>query len=339
MGNGAMTRVVLHIGMHKTASTYIQKRLQANQSLLRQHSIRFEDDSKNQLKIAARRSDFKPWKTRLKQARERGADLLISNEVLSHLLAHPRSERPEECIGDWLVRQFQRRGCAVTLVAFLRDQPSYLNSHYAQQIRNFSLHCSFEAYAEAVMNNLHSRGQCDPERLFGWIRHHSTIKAHFLPYNGNRRSDPFLQLIEILDRPISAHWRPIAPKNSQYGRLAVATSIRVQEDLKKRSIRLSSKPSRRAATHALLRRSRRYRWARDRFNGLTPDLYQRIRDHYQPMNDRFAQAVWGVASWAELFPADPPSAQAPLGRWSRWRVEWESRDLVRRLTATQQKAR
>jgi hypothetical protein len=82
-----MTRVVLHIGMHKTASTYIQKRLQANQPLLRQHSIRFEDDSKNQLKIAARRSDFKPWKTRLKQARKQGADLLISNEVLSHLLA------------------------------------------------------------------------------------------------------------------------------------------------------------------------------------------------------------------------------------------------------------
>ena len=332
-----MTRVVLHIGMHKTASTYIQKRLQANQPLLRQHSIRFEDDSKNQLKIAARRSDFKPWKTRLKQARKQGADLLISNEVLSHLLAHPRDERPEESIGDWLVRQFQRRGCAITLVAFLRDQPSYLNSHYAQQIRNFSLHCPFEAYAEAVMNNRHSRGQCDPERLFGWIRHHSNLKAHFLPYNGHRRNDPFLQLIEILDRPITANWRTIAPKNSQYGRLAVATSIRVQESLQAQGIRLSSKPARRAASHALLRRSRRYRWARDRFNGLTPELYQRIRDHYRPMNDRFAQASWGVASWAELFPADPPSTQEELGMWSRWRVEWESRELVRRLTAMQQK--
>ena len=48
-----MTRVVLHIGMHKTASTYIQKRLDANQHLLKQHAIRFDDDSKNQLKIAA----------------------------------------------------------------------------------------------------------------------------------------------------------------------------------------------------------------------------------------------------------------------------------------------
>ena len=337
MGNGAMTRVVLHIGMHKTASTYIQKRLQANQPLLRQHSIRFEDDSKNRLKIAARRSDFKPWKTRLKQARERGADLLISNEVLSHLLAQPRDAQPGECIGDWLVRQFQRRGCTVTLVAFLRDQPGYLNSHYAQHIRNFSLHCGFEAYAEAVMNHRHPRGQCDPERLFGWIRHHSTLRAHFLPYGGRGRDDPFLQLIDILGAPAAANWQPIAPENSQSGRLAVATSIRVQEQLQARGIRLSSKPARRAATHALLRRSRRYGWARDRFNGLTPELYQRIRDHYQPMNDRFAQAVWGVVNWAELFPADPPSAQAPLGTWQRWRVAWESRDLVRRLMAMQQK--
>ena len=215
MGNEAMTRVVLHIGMHKTASTYIQKRLQANQPLLRQHGIRFDDDSKNRLKIAARRSDFKPWKTRLKQARDRNADLLISNEVLSHLLAQPRYERPEECIGDWLVRQFQRHGCEITLVAFLRDQPGYLNSHYAQHIRNFALHCPFEAYAEAVMNHRHPRGQCDPERLFGWIRHHAQLEARFLPYGGHCSGDPFLQLIAIVGGPAAADWQPIAPENSQ----------------------------------------------------------------------------------------------------------------------------
>ena len=113
-----MTRVVLHIGMHKTASTYIQKRLDANQTLLKQHGIRFDDDSKNQLKHAARRNNFRPWNVRLKQARKRNADLLMSNEVLSHLLAEPCSKRAGDCIGDWLIRQFQRRDCRITLVAF-----------------------------------------------------------------------------------------------------------------------------------------------------------------------------------------------------------------------------
>ena len=135
-----MTRVVLHIGMHKTASTYIQKRLDANQTLLKQHGIRFDDDSKNQLKHAARRNNFRPWNVRLKQARKRNADLLMSNEVLSHLLAEPCSKRAE-LHRRWLIRQFQRRDRRITLVAFVRDQPGFLNSH-AQHIRNFSLRCS-----------------------------------------------------------------------------------------------------------------------------------------------------------------------------------------------------
>ena len=44
-----MTQVVLHIGMHKTGSTAIQKRLEANAELLDRHGISFDDDSKNQL--------------------------------------------------------------------------------------------------------------------------------------------------------------------------------------------------------------------------------------------------------------------------------------------------
>ena len=89
MGNEAMTRVVLHIGMHKTASTYIQKRLQANQPLLRQHGIRFDDDSKNRLKIAARRSDFKPW-SRPRQC-TRSVQRCSSESVQLHL-------RPQWCV-------------------------------------------------------------------------------------------------------------------------------------------------------------------------------------------------------------------------------------------------
>ena len=116
------------------------------------------------------------------------------------------------------------------LVAFLRDQ-RYLNSHYAQQIR--ISHCT-------AVRGL--RRGSDEQLAFPWaVRpgtslqldpHHSTIKAHFLPYNGNRRSDPFLQLIEILDRPICA-LAPDHPEEFPVRRLAVATSIRVQEDLKK----------------------------------------------------------------------------------------------------------
>ena len=331
-----MTRVVLHIGMHKTASTYIQKRLEANQALLRQHAIRFEDDSKNTLKIATRRNDFRPWNARLKQARALNADLLISQEALSHVLAEPSSKLPQDCNGDWLIRQLQRRDCSITLIAFLRDQPGFLNSHYAQHIRNFALRCSFEAYAESVMDHRHTRGECDPERLFGWIQRHSSVETRFLPYSGRSGDDPFDQVLQSLGDAASALWQPMRPENSQAGRMAVAASIRVQERLEAKGIHLASKTARRAATHALLRRSRRFHWSRDRFNGLTPALYKRIREHYSAANERFAQKVWGT-SWASLFPQDSPAPQAPMSPWQRWRVEWESLDLAFRLASRNQR--
>jgi len=116
-----MTQVVLHIGMHKTGSTAIQKRLEANAELLDRLGISFDDDSKNQLKSAAKKRDFKPWRQKLRQARKRNnSTLLISNEVLSHLLA-PEPNQPGDCHGTWLTEAFLNKGCSVTLVAFIRD--------------------------------------------------------------------------------------------------------------------------------------------------------------------------------------------------------------------------
>ena len=85
-----MTQVILHIGMHKTGSTAIQKRLVVNGSLLDRYRISFDDDSKNHLKSAVRKKDFNPWLQKLRRARRNNSTLLISNEVLSHLLIPSR---------------------------------------------------------------------------------------------------------------------------------------------------------------------------------------------------------------------------------------------------------
>ena len=115
-----MTQVVLHIGMHKTGSTAIQKRLEANAELLDCHGISFDDNSKNQLKSAAKKRDFKPWSQKLKRARKHNNTLLISNEVLSHLLA-PAPNQPGACLGSWLTEAFLNEGCSVTLIAHPRS--------------------------------------------------------------------------------------------------------------------------------------------------------------------------------------------------------------------------
>ena len=69
--------------------------------------------------------------------------LLISNEVLSHLLSL-QPNQPGECLGTWLTEAFLDEGCRVSLIGFIRDQPSYLNSEYTQQVKQFGLNCSFQ---------------------------------------------------------------------------------------------------------------------------------------------------------------------------------------------------
>ena len=125
-----------------------------------------EDDSKNQLRSAARKKDFGPWRQMLRRARSNNSTLLIPNEVVSHLLV-PQPNQPGECLGTWLTEAFLNEGCSVSLIGFIRDQPSCLNSQHTQHVKKFGLDCSFQTYARRVMNHTKTRGECDPSRLFG----------------------------------------------------------------------------------------------------------------------------------------------------------------------------
>ena len=327
-----MTQVVLHIGMHKTGSTAIQKRLEANAELLDRHGISFDDDSKNQLKSAAKKRDFKPWRRKLQAARKRHhRTLLISNEVLSHLLS-PQPIQSDACLGTWLAEAFLNEGCGVTLIAFIRDQPSYLNSQYTQHVKKFGLDCSFETYARQMMEHIKARGECDPWRLFGWILNDPRLMAHLLPYGGSKATDPFQQLLGLIDTASNnIAWRDIDRVNEQPGRLAIATALAVQHQRTRQGRPLTERRERKRAFRLLKAAGRRYGWPKNRFNGLTPSLYREIRAHYRTGNDAFAQQVWGAADWASLFPDEPPAEQAELPWHQRWLVGWESRRICRAL--------
>ena len=325
-----MTQVVLHIGMHKTGSTAIQKRLEANGPLLHRYRISFDDDSKNQLKSAAKKRDFQPWRQKLKRARQRNSTLLISNEVLSHLLA-PEPNQSGECLGSWLTEAFLNEGCSVTLIAFIRDQPSYLNSQYTQHVKKFRLNCDFETYARRMMDHIQARGECDPLRLFGWILRDPRLTAHFLPYGGSKAKDPFHQLVSHISGPRDAPWLEIARVNEQPGRLAIETALAVQNQSARQGSPLTGRRERKRALRLLQATANRHGWPKNRFNGLTPALYREVREHYRSGNDLFAQQVWGVTDWATLFPEEPLTALPPLLLHQRWRVGWESRRICRVL--------
>ena len=72
-------------------------------------------------------------------------------------------------------------------------------------------------------------------------------------------------------------------------------------------------------------------WSRERFNGLTPMMYQTIRSHYREANDSFARAVWGAESWSDLFTERVPEKVPPLNSWQLWLVKQNAEYLVRKF--------
>ena len=174
-------RLILHIGMHKTASTTIQKRLKGNNQRLEEFGFRYAAKERKTLLKAVQTKNFKPWRELLREAETQGMTPIVSHEAFSHVLCRPQSSGKPACIGDWLLKKLSQTGGSVTVIGFLRDQPSYLNSHYTQHVKRFATAQSLEAYAEKAMRPSIGKRSCDPEQLFGWLAQHPSIHAVSFP--------------------------------------------------------------------------------------------------------------------------------------------------------------
>ena len=104
-------RLILHVGMHKTASTTIQKRLEANNLLLQEHGYIFISKQRKPLFKAACRGDFKPWLELIQATEPMGLAPIVSHEAFSHVLcrSNPAVE-PAPCSGDWLLNKLADAG-------------------------------------------------------------------------------------------------------------------------------------------------------------------------------------------------------------------------------------
>ena len=172
-------RLILHIGMHKTASTTIQKRLKANKQTLEEFGYRYVSKKRKGLLKDVQENNFKPWRELIRKAETQGMTPIVSHEAFSHVLCRPRSSKKPACIGDWLLRKLSQTGVKVTVIGFVRDQPSYLNSHYTQHVKRFATDQSLEAYGSKAMQTTIGKSSCDPEQLFGWLQDHPAVHAVF----------------------------------------------------------------------------------------------------------------------------------------------------------------
>ena len=301
----------LHIGMHKTASTYIQRRLRKNRGLLRKNGVllpaRRQKDNKLLKAIAQER--WKPWGRWIKRADVRNCNLLVSHEALSCSLYQVCSDG-ETLRGQWLANHLHRCGWKLKVVGFIRDQESYLNSRYTQLVKRLSIRSDFTTYVARVMQG-NTISECDLITLFGWLIELPSVERVMIPFGANKdqnghecqRPDPFQQLADELALPeaVIRQCKPVSSINQQPGRLGVALALEISTFLAQHHPKALVAPHKKRLRGGIERMAHKNGWPAEPFNGLNSSIKQMIRRRYQSSNTEFCRCFWPEMTWDELF--------------------------------------
>ena len=290
--------LLLHAGTHKTASTYIQSRLQVNKNLLLRSGVRLLDikgkvGSEKILPAIIRTRDTESLKSWLGAKSEQCQTLLYSAEQCTQPLLRKKRLR-------WFLDALEGMGIELKVSFFLRDQPDYINSMYIQKVKKFYHSIGISEYIEQCMYQ--QPDWFDYNYMFSRLIASPRVDVRFLPY-GRQFGDPFERLMAL------PGWLPRSPgewlpdvggrANDQPGLKGVYLALRVSAELERLGVDFGK----------LKRRSRYIRryltalgWPSDRYFGLERQQVEKIREFYDSSNNLFVEKVWkDCSSWRSIF--------------------------------------
>lgn len=323
--------LVLHVGINKTASTYIQHRLKRNRRFLRRRGLLYPRSRREHLLLvkALSRGRMDPWTQLLQSARRRGLVPLISAEIFSELLHLNREPGGDTTLLADLVAFLASREMDLHLVAFVRDQPAYLNSRYTQLIKRFYFALPFRRFLRRAMAAT-CKGECDYERLFTEALDHPAVTTTFLPFRSGE-ADPcerLLAAIGVADPQRLAPLQQVA--NSQPGWKAVWLAQHLARRLRRHHPEAWRDGAFKARLRQAIERLAVERdWPAEPYQGMDGELLTKLERHYAASNERFARRVWGC-SWRELFPSPQlkPSPTGPRSPQERRQLKALARQLL-----------
>lgn len=304
--------VTLHVGMHKTATTYIQTCLRKNLRLLRHEGFITPGSRKENTALVRSlvSGNIHQWTEWLESAAKTGCQPLMSHEAFSLALCEPvKGMRIQS--GLWLADQLKSIGWRLRIIVFIRSQESYLNSRYTQLAKRLRVDCDFKTYVMKVMGG-GTISECNLMTLFGWLKEDTSVRFSMIPFGSNRNQhgqlvqhkvDPFEQLAVELDLPSTtiARTRRAKVLNQQPGRLGVKLAREVCQFMQQRQP-AELKTHRKQLSTAIEELAIKKEWNREPFNGLTMQLRQDIREHYRETNQIFCRSFWANQQWEQIFP-------------------------------------
>ncbi len=314
-----VSSVVIHAGAPKTATTYIQRALHANRDLLAAHGVYLPQAGRLELEPnavchhhlawslispARYRGPANPWRTLTAELAAVDAPVVIlSSEAFSRVASKEDGAALVEAAARGL-------GDSVTIVYFVRNQLSLMNSLYGQRVKSFRMVESFDYHT----TNYRSRRLFDYEALLKpWYRK-DALRFAAVPFTGGREVDPLNELLQAAGVPARADTMvneendvnsSLGPVGIEAARLLGAylrgmfSDFDSEEMAAKKLYRISSS------------RAQSSGWCDESYWGWTPEAAVETAEYFAPANARFAHDVWG-SDWQIAMPVDKETASVRL---------------------------
>ncbi|MFL5259929.1 MAG: hypothetical protein ACJ8AS_09255 [Hyphomicrobiales bacterium] len=298
-----MTRTChIHIGLHKTGSTTIQKMLAAesarlsssgfyiprtgmNESRVAHHLIAMEANGE----AAGRPSQFETLASEL-DAAHWPENVILTSEGFS-----ARMHEPE--VLSRLRTEIERMGYRPRVIVFVRPQEGAIHSFYTQKLKMWTYKGTFDRYWSRAL----AKPGWDYEQRFAAL-FDSGITFRVLPFSRKLIAQglcrQFLLAAGLPEKALDGLVEP-TPSNVSPGPRAIAAIRAVNQELERRGVRANRWRTEKAAT--IVRRTHDLIGHDDgRFNALTEDVATIIRTQFRESNERFSGKAFG-RPWAEVF--------------------------------------
>lgn len=296
-----MTRVVVHVGAAKTATTYIQHSLYDNQEALRDQGVylplagRYNFSKKTvlhhnlaweYLEPARFDSNAGGWDALVAELQGIEADVvLLSSESLERM-TFSMSHR------QVLEAQLRRVSDDITVLYVVRDQLSYLNSLYNQHVKSFRLVETFEQYVKRILKT----DQLDLDKRFKSWYSSATLDFVAIPFDTLTAGEVLHNFLKAagIDVPGDRLTKPRSVSNESLGPIGVEASrllgsyLRVLDPTFDYASPVTLKAYRIAA-----RKARENGWCKESHWGWDQALARTVATREEESNQRFAQSVWG----------------------------------------------
>lgn len=327
MTEGRRPTAYIHVGPYKTGSSSLKHFIRGNLATLEDCGLFFPmlrdrsgKPARNHMELATCNEirpdgELKPkaqlWPEIQEVAKKGEKNILLSSEMFSRSLADPQAL-------DRVLAFFDARGYRVVVLAYVRDQPAWLNSWYVHSQRRFAGLMTFDEFVEEADR----RGRVEPLRYLKTYIDEPRVELEAIPFERAAAvglEDDFIRRCGI---PPDAPLVRTSLRNPNAGAKTVFAAQEVMRRIGDEG--LQDLPGFAPVCNGFKRRYVRLGWEATPHVALTEENVACIRARYAESNETFARRFFAM-SWAELCPAKPFRTSvfdpADASWWERRRIE------------------